>query len=483
MSTNNEPKFCQKFTKNSSKYGQKSYCDSYSSQCNGSCINSVKLQKEYEKSQMLESTLEECTASNRKLGALLKHTQEKLQSQESQLKTCEKKKSKLKEAYKKTETDKAHIWEKWVKLNAKHKTEISRKEKQVFVFLIVFREIDELKTKNHEHMSDIAKRLERLDLENATLRKEKEEYRLVTEKQNDKIRHMKVTVEELKSNHMQQNYATDVSRNERRHSSKPRGSSQKRKKRGSSQKREHSNRRHSSSEQTKLVSLLQEEIGGPDIKNVTILPVDAPFLQEEEQYFVSSMAKTINCPKEDLKFNILVIKSIARIKSLNKICYMLKNELSLSNEKIETIVKKYQNAVEEGSQSDRKLIELQKEQYNKDCYNLNSTTLSHRNTELEQSNLLYNRKFSFTQEGRLSNTVINQNDSNIANATLISPLKDYKTEQVYTEREYSQMHYSPLRERHEKSRNGRINESQSTQSISINQLQKARIPENHLNSG
>lgn len=183
-------------------------------------------------------------------------------------------------------------------------------------------------------MSDIAKRLERLDLENAALRKEKEDYRVITEKQNDKIRHMKVTMEELKNNHMQQNYATDVSRNERRNTSKPRSSSQKRKKRGSSQKRERSNRRHSSSDQTKLISMLQEEIGGSDLKNITMLPVDAPFLQDEERYLVCNMAKSINCAKEDLKFNNLVIKSIARIKSLNKICYMLKSELSLSNEKI-----------------------------------------------------------------------------------------------------------------------------------------------------
>jgi hypothetical protein len=71
----------------SSKYGQKSYFDSYSGQCDGSCINSLKLQKEYEKSQMLESALEEYTASNRKLGSLLKHTQEKFYSQENQYKT------------------------------------------------------------------------------------------------------------------------------------------------------------------------------------------------------------------------------------------------------------------------------------------------------------------------------------------------------------------------------------------------------------
>jgi hypothetical protein len=229
--------------------------------------------------------------------------------------------------------------------------------------------------------------------------------------------------------------------------------------------------------------MLQEEIGDSDVQNVTIMPVDAPYLKEEEQYFVSNMVKSIDYTKEDMKFNILVIKSVARIKSLNKICCMLKSELSLSNDKIETIVKKYQHSVEEGQHSDRKMIDVQKEKYTKDFQSLNRTTLTQKNADLEQSNLMYGRKFMFSQEGRLSSTIVSHNDSNNVNATLISPTKEYNTEQLYTERDYSQVHYSPLREGHEKSRNGRIEENQSTQSISINQLQKARIPENKMYSG
>ena len=50
-----------------------------------------------------------------------------------------------------------------------------------------------------------------------------------------------------------------------------RSSSQKRKKRGSSQKREHS--KHKNSESIKIISILQEVIGGSDPTQVTMLPV------------------------------------------------------------------------------------------------------------------------------------------------------------------------------------------------------------------
>jgi hypothetical protein len=326
-------------------------------------------------------------------------------------------------------------------------------------------------------MSNITNRLERLDLENAALRKENEDYRVITEKQADKIKRKKEAIEELKNN-IRQNYATDVTQNERRLSSKPRNSSQKRKKRGSSQKREYSNRRHHSSEQAKLITMLQDEIGGSDVENVTLMPVDIPILKEEEQYFVSNMVKSIEYIKEDMNFNILVIKSVARIKSLNKICCMLKSELSLSDDKIETIVKKYQHSVEEGEHSDRKMIEVQKEKYTKDFQNLNQTTLSQKNGDLEKSNLMY-----FNRSTPFYLPTPPHNDSNTVNATLVSPTKEYNTEQLYAERDYSQIHYSPLREGNEKSRNGRIEENQSTHSVSINQLQKARIPENKMYSG
>ena len=65
-------------------------------------------------------------------------------------------------------------------------------------------------------------------------------------------------------------------------------------------------------------------------------------------------------------------------------------------------------------------------------------------------------------------------------STLLSPDKDYKYgQQAFTERDFSQVNCSPIRDKPERSRNSKPNlkESQSTATLSIHQLQKARIPE------
>ena len=64
------------------------------------------------------------------------------------------------------------------------------------------------------------------------------------------------------------------------------------------------------------------------------------------------------------------------------------------------MVHKYQKAVEEGAESDRRFIAMQREfsasKYNT---NLNSTALSTRQN-LDNSNMLFNRKFSLTADGK-----------------------------------------------------------------------------------
>jgi len=216
-------------------------------------------------------------------------------------------------------------------------------------------------------------------------------------------------------------------------------------KRGSSQKRESSNRR--GNDYNQIASILQKEIGLDDYQNLIPLPIEAPYIENEEKRYISKLLDTHLTPRNESKFNLILIKSIARIRSLNKIWYILKNELALSNDKITTIVQKYHKAVEEGAESDRRLIAMQKEfsasKYNS---NLNSTSLSYRNNELDGSNLLFNRKFSQTVDGKLSNTVINYNDSKAETSAIISPSKDYKTERKTNDYDLLKNNYSPNRD-------------------------------------
>jgi hypothetical protein len=86
ISTSLNPNFGTNIKVSSKKNERKLCFDNYARECDGSCISSQKLEKEYEKSQMLESALEENTASNRKLGSLLNHTQEKIYTLEKQYK-------------------------------------------------------------------------------------------------------------------------------------------------------------------------------------------------------------------------------------------------------------------------------------------------------------------------------------------------------------------------------------------------------------
>ena len=214
-------------------------------------------------------------------------------------------------------------------------------------------------------MSDLAERLEKLDRENIKLRKEREDQKNTLDRLNQKIKSLK------------------------------RSNSKNRKKRETSQRRDESLNKETVSK-IKIITMLQQEVGGSDTKIFHTLPINAPFLLEEEKYFLSNMGDMFsNLSKEDNKIAILATKAVARLKTLNKTCKILKNDLSSTSDKAENIEKKYQKAIEEGTESDKRLLQMQREfSAKKYQSNLNATSLSQKNYELEQSNLLMNRKFS-----------------------------------------------------------------------------------------
>jgi len=186
--------------------------------------------------------------------------------------------------------------------------------------------MESLNTKTQKELSNLAKRLSDLDRENATLRKDREIQKQVIEKQGVKVKDLKQMVELFKRNQdgcSDNNYATDTSQTADKISKfypRARSSSQKRRKRGSSQKREKSNKRQSSKDRAKIVTLMQEVIGNPDPSSVSMLPVDIPYLKDEERDFNIRMSERfLRKSKDDSKVNILAIKSVARIRSLNKL--------------------------------------------------------------------------------------------------------------------------------------------------------------------
>ncbi|CAI2384797.1 unnamed protein product [Moneuplotes crassus] len=397
-----------------------------------------KLEEQLEKYQEIEQRAEELASSNQKLTYLLKKTQQKVYTLEKKVKTIENKKNKAKELLTSMESEKDQIWEKWVKLNAKHKTEMSKKEK----------EYNLLKGKNHAHLKDLAERLEKLDRENAQIRKERDTQRMEIEELNEKIR--------------------------KTHRSSSKG----RRRRDSTQKRERSRSKVQRCK-IKVITLLQQEVGGTDYKHTSALPLDVPGFIEEERLFVSNMEEKFqHLSKEDARLSVLATKAVSRIKTLNKICKLLKNELENSNTIAGNMEKEYKKILGKGGDSNIAHTKTHRD-YTEKKYGsiLNSTSISQRNQELEQSNLLMNRKYSCTQDGKLSNTLINHNDSHGMNSVMLSPEKDYNQPQAYTDRDFSQVNFSPINDDPHRSRNCNIKESQSAATLSIHQLQKSRIPE------
>ena len=290
---------------------------------------------------------------------------------------------------------------------------------------------------------NIAKRLSEVERENIALRKDRDIQKSLIEKQQEKIKQLREKIQDISFSNNEE--GDDKAYMDKVHEFYPkaRSSSQKRTKRGSSQKRDYSSKKRVD-KQTQILSILEKEIGANDYYDMIQLPVEVPYVENEERRCIAKLIDSYITPKDDSKINIVMIKSIARIKSLNKICHILKNELSLSNEKISSVVKKYQKAVEEGAESDRRLIVMQRElsasKYNS---NLNSTNLSNGNYDLESTNIMFNRKFSQTVDGKLSNTVLGYNDSRIDRSNFMSPSREYKTERFKTDCDFSQINYSP----------------------------------------
>ena len=144
---------------------------------------------------------------------------------------------------------------------------------------------------------------------------------------------------------------------------------------------------------------------------------------------------------------------------------------------------KYQKAIQEDEKCDRRLIEIQRE-LSESRYNshLNSTLLTNRHNDWEQSQDVFGRKFSWTGDRQLSNTIIHHNDSNVANATTITPSKDYGTDRVSFERDHAHPNNSSWRESEDRSRSRNIQNAQAEyiQNLSSTQLQKSRLKTGNL---
>lgn len=98
-----------------------------------------------------------------------------------------------------------------------------------------------------------------------------------------------------------------------------RSSSKGRRRRDSTQKRERSRSKGHRSK-IKVITLLQQEVGGNDYKHISGLPLDVPGFIEEERLLVANMEEKFqHLSKEDARLSILATKAVSRIKTLNKI--------------------------------------------------------------------------------------------------------------------------------------------------------------------
>lgn len=139
---------------------------------------------------------------------------------------------------------------------------------------------------------------------------------------------------------------------------------------------------------------------------------------------------------------------------------------------------KYQKAIDDGAKSDRRLVEIQRElSESRYSSHLNSTLMTNRQNEWEQSQVVFGKKFSWTGDRQLSNTIIHHNDSNVANVTTVTPSKDYGTDRASFERDHINQNHCSLRESENWSRNRNTQNSrtENVQNQSLNQLQKCKL--------
>jgi hypothetical protein len=84
-------------------------------------------------------------------------------------------------------------------------------------------------------------------------------------------------------------------------------------------------------------------------------------------------------------------------------------------------MQKYHKAVEEGAKSDRRVIAMQRELSASKSNNLNITSISNGQANPNNSHAFLDKKFSMSNEGKLSNTVINEYDTNMQSMLSVSP--------------------------------------------------------------
>ena len=80
----------------------------------------------------------------------------------------------------------------------------------------------------------------------------------------------------------------------------------------------------------------------------------------------------------------------------------------------------YQKAKDEGTKYDKRINEIQKElSGSKYKPQISSNAFANKLSEWDQSQIIFGRKFSANIENKLSNTVVHQNDSTVANQRLL----------------------------------------------------------------
>jgi FtsZ-binding cell division protein ZapB len=291
---------------------------------------------------------------------------------------------------------------------------------------LLFSDLEELHSKTQSELSNLAKRLSDLDRENIHLRRDREIQKQVISKQEHKIKDLKHVVEQLKqcnSTYSDNCYATDASHQvDKKFYPRARSSSQKRRKRGATQKRDRS-AKPQFNYNNRLITLLQEVVGNADPNTVAMFPLEIECLQEEEKHYVRKMTQCLApIEKQDINLTVLCVKSVARIQSLSKICRILKEELSLSNEKLSSITSKYQKAIEEGTESDMRLIQMQRDLSSSKSRGLNYTILPTKASDLETSQNFMSKKHSSSTK-KLSHTFLSSNDTHLTQGRFLFCIK------------------------------------------------------------
>lgn len=138
----------------------------------------------------------------------------------------------------------------------------------------------------------------------------------------------------------------------------------------------------------------------------------------------------------------------------------------------------YQKAKDEGTKYDKRINEMQKElSGSKYKPQISSNAFANKLSEWDQSQIIFGRKFSANIENKLSNTVVHQNDSTVANATIVTPSKGYVSTWNGYDIEHISNHWSPFRENNNNLRGEEFKEYENRQTFyqNINPVQNNKI--------